>query len=96
MFPLINFLILFPSVVFLIPTPLESKTYFFTPPCTSGRIGVPDLSLPPVIFILPPAMPITEESIISPIFEPSNGLAALSFNSWEILLPLLSETTSLK
>src|SRR5918996_3625477 len=88
MFPLTSFLILYPPPIFLMPIPLASRTYLFTPPWTSGRIGVPDLSLPPVTFILPPVIPTTEESMISPIFDPSNGWADLSFNSWLILFSL--------
>src|SRR5215216_5825369 len=94
--PLTSFLTLAPSKGLFIPTPLESKTYFFTPPCTSARIGVPDLSLPPVIFIFPASTPIIEESRMSPTLEPSNGCAEISLISLETLFPVGSEITNLK
>jgi hypothetical protein len=53
------------------------------------------LSLPPVIYTLPPAMPLTEESITEPILTPTSGCAALSLSSCETLLPVASEMTNL-
>ena len=35
------------------PTPCDIKTRFLEPPSRSDLIGIPDLSLPPVILIFP-------------------------------------------
>jgi hypothetical protein len=45
---------------------------------------------------LPAPTPITEESKISPSFEPSKGWAEISLISLEVLLPVRSDTTNLK
>ena len=68
---------------------------FLAIPCKSGRIGIPDLSLPPVTFIFP-SNPTIEASASLPICRPSNGLTSLSFNSFVTDFPLISDTVNLK
>ena len=73
---------------------MVNNTYFLAGPCTSGLIGTPDLSLPPVIVIFP-ERPTIDASVSAGISKPSNGFASASFTSLEIDFPFLSDTVSL-
>ena len=61
----------------------------------SCLIGTPDLSLPPVILSFPDK-PTIAASVSLPICNPSNEVASVSFNSFVMDFPLISDTVNLK
>jgi hypothetical protein len=78
------------------PGGLRISTRFLPLPWTSGRIGNPAESLPPVIFNLYPGRPNISPSIISPTCLPAIAFVFASSNSYWMAFPVSgSEITSL-
>lgn len=90
------FLLEIPFLLGLNPGVPRIKTRFLPLPWTSGRIGNPDVSLPPVIFSLYPGSPRTSPSTTSPTALPTRAFVLASSSSYWMDFPVSgSEITSL-
>lgn len=87
--PRTNFLLRSPFWRGRKPTPRLRTASTLTPPCTSGLMGVPSLSLPPVIWRLTLGRLAIDPSITSPILLPMRGWALGPSTSTAWHLPVL-------